>query len=140
MVERSVVETAERLSQKRARMLPFLAVIYLCQQATFFSGDAPPGVRPVDHVGIGTDNGVLPQSTDAEATRKLNEWAKQRMDAGIAAPGEGLNIWPMVADYNSVDRYRRLGSDLQKRGWSEARLEKLFGGNFLRIYREAWGG
>jgi len=93
-----------------------------------------------DHVGIGTDNGVLPQSTDAEATRKLNEWAKQRMDAGIAAPGEGLNIWPMVADYNSVDRYRRLGSDLQKRGWSEARLEKLFGGNFLRIYREAWGG
>jgi membrane dipeptidase len=93
-----------------------------------------------DHVGIGTDNGVLPQSTDAEATRKLNEWAAQRMKAGIAAPGEGLNVWPMVADYNSVDRYRRLAADLQKRGWSEARLEKLFGGNFLRVYREAWGG
>jgi membrane dipeptidase len=93
-----------------------------------------------DHVGIGTDNGVLPQSTDAEATRKLNEWAAQRMKAGIAAPGEGLNVWPMVADYNSVDRYRRLAGDLQKRGWSEPRLEKLFGGNFLRVYREAWGG
>jgi ABC-type Fe3+ transport system permease subunit len=53
MVERSVVETAERLSRKRARMLPFLAVIYLCQQATFFAGDAPPGVRSVDHVKIG---------------------------------------------------------------------------------------
>jgi membrane dipeptidase len=92
-----------------------------------------------DHVGIGTDNGVLPQLVNEETTRKLNEWAKQRMDAGIAAPGEGLNVWPMVADYNSVDRYRRLGSDLQKRGWSEARLEKLFGGNFLRVYREAWG-
>lgn len=93
-----------------------------------------------DHVGIGTDNGVLPQLVNEETTRKLNEWAKQRMDAGIAAPGEGLNVWPMVADYNSVDRYRRLGSDLQKRGWSEARLEKLFGGNFLRVYRDAWGG
>jgi membrane dipeptidase len=93
-----------------------------------------------DHVGLGSDNGVLPQVTDAEATRKLNEWAKQRMDAGIAAPGEGLNVWPMVADYNSVDRYRRLGSDLQKRGWSTSRLEKLFGGNFLRVYRDAWGG
>jgi len=93
-----------------------------------------------DHVGIGTDNGVLPQSTDAEATRKLNEWAAQRMKAGIAAPGEGLNVWPMVADYNSVDRYRRFAADLQKRGWSEARLEKLMGGNFLRVYREAWGG
>jgi membrane dipeptidase len=93
-----------------------------------------------DHVGIGTDNGVLPQATDAEATRKLNEWAQQRINAGIAAPGEGLNVWPMVRDYNSVDRYRRLAGDLQKRGWSEARLEKLMGGNFLRVYREAWGG
>jgi membrane dipeptidase len=93
-----------------------------------------------DHVGIGTDNGVLPQATDAEATRKLNEWAAQRIKAGIAAPGEGLNVWPMVRDYNSVDRYRRLAADLQKRGWSEARLEKLFGANFLRVYRDAWGG
>src|SRR3954467_15724099 len=92
-----------------------------------------------DHVGIGTDNGVLPQATDAEATRKLHEWAQQRINAGIAAPGEGLNVWPMVADYNSVDRYRRVGADLAKRGWSQARLEKLFGGNFLRVYRDAWG-
>jgi membrane dipeptidase len=93
-----------------------------------------------DHVGIGTDNGVLPQATDAEATRKLNEWAAARIKAGIAAPGEGLNVWPMVADYNSVDRYRRFAADLQKRGWSQARLEKLMGGNFLRVYRDAWGG
>jgi membrane dipeptidase len=93
-----------------------------------------------DHVGIGTDNGVLPQATDAEATRKLHEWAQQRIKAGIAAPGEGLDVWPMVKDYNSVDRYRRFAADLAKRGWSEARLEKLMGGNFLRVYREAWGG
>ena len=93
-----------------------------------------------DHVGIGTDNGVLPQTVDAESTRKLNEWAQKRIDAGIAAPGEGLNVWPMVADYNSVDRYRRLAADLQKRGWSVSRLEKLFGANFLRVYKDAWGG
>src|SRR3954471_6866147 len=92
------------------------------------------------HVGIGTDNGVLPQAMDAEATRKLHEWAAARIKAGIAAPGEGLDVWPMVADYNSVDRYRRVAADLQKRGWSEARLEKLMGGNFLRVYRDAWGG
>jgi membrane dipeptidase len=93
-----------------------------------------------DHVGIGSDNGVLPQVVDEESTRKLNQWAQQRIDMGIAAPGEGLNVWPMVADYNSLDRYRRLGSDLQRRGWSESRLEKLFGANFLRVYRDAWGG
>ena len=93
-----------------------------------------------DHVGIGTDNGVLPQATDAEATRKLHEWAAARIKAGIAAPGEGLDVWPMVKDYNSIDRYRRFAADLAKRGWSEARLEKLMGANFLRVYKDAWGG
>ncbi len=93
-----------------------------------------------DHVGIGTDNGVLPQVMDEEATRKMREWARARIKAGIAAPGEGIDVWPMVADYNSLDRYRRFADDLAKRGWSQARLEKLMGGNFLRVYREAWGG
>jgi hypothetical protein len=53
MSDISAVEQAERLSKRRARMLPFLAIIYLTQQATFFAGDAPPGVREVDHVKIG---------------------------------------------------------------------------------------
>jgi hypothetical protein len=37
MNQRSVAEKAEYLSQRRARMLPFLALIYLSQQATYFS-------------------------------------------------------------------------------------------------------
>jgi len=93
-----------------------------------------------DHVGIGTDNGVLPLELTPESKRKLDEWQASRIKAGIAAPGEAIGVYPYLADYNSVDRYRRFASDLQKRGWSEARLEKLMGGNFLRVYREAWGG
>ena len=93
-----------------------------------------------DHVGIGTDNGVLPVATDAEARKRNREWALGRIKAGIASPGEGPDIFPMVADYNSIDRYRRLAGDLARRGWSQRRLEKLMGQNFLRVYREAWGG
>ena len=93
-----------------------------------------------DHVGIGTDNGVLPIAVDAEARQRNREWAMERIRAGIAAPGEGPDVFPIVADYNSVDRYRRLADELARRGWSEIRLEKLFGGNFLRVYRETWGG
>ena len=93
-----------------------------------------------DHVGIGTDNGVLPLQLDPESKRKLDEWQRQRIKLGIAAPGEAVGVYPYVADYNSVDRYKRFAADLAKRGWSEARLEKLMGGNFLRVYREAWGG
>ena len=93
-----------------------------------------------DHVGIGTDNGVLPITLDPETKRKMDEWQQQRIDLGIAAPGEAVGVYTWVEEYNSVDRYRRLAGDLAKRGWSEARLEKLFGGNFLRVYREVWGG
>lgn len=93
-----------------------------------------------DHVGVGTDNGPLPLILDAETKRKTDEWQAQRIKLGIAAPGEAVGVYTMVADYNSIDRYRRFAADLQKRGWSEARLEKLMGGNFLRVYRDAWGG
>jgi membrane dipeptidase len=92
-----------------------------------------------DHVGIGTDNGVLPIAVDEKARKQNREWAMGRIKAGIAAPGEGPDVFPIVADYNSVDRYRRLADALAQRGWSASRLEKLFGGNFLRVYREAWG-
>jgi hypothetical protein len=37
MTERSVAERADYLSKRRARMLPVLAIIFLSQQATFFS-------------------------------------------------------------------------------------------------------
>jgi membrane dipeptidase len=93
-----------------------------------------------DHIGIGTDNGVLPTILDAETKKKMDKWQEERIKAGIASPGEAIGVYPLVEDYNSVDRYRRFVRDLEKRGWSQARLEKLMGGNFLRIYREAWGG
>jgi membrane dipeptidase len=93
-----------------------------------------------DHVGIGTDNGVLTLDLSPESKKKLDEWQAQRIKLGIAAPGEAIGVYPYVADYNSLDRYRRFAADLQKRGWSQARLEKLMGGNFLRVYRDAWGG
>lgn len=92
-----------------------------------------------DHVGIGTDNGVLPQRLDAEARRKLDDWQKQRIAAGIAAPGEAIGVYPMVEDLNRADRYRWIAAQLQRRGWTQSRVEKLMGGNFLRVYREAWG-
>jgi len=93
-----------------------------------------------DHVGIGTDNGVLPTTLDAETKEKLKIWQLERIKQGIAAPGEAVGVYPLLEDYNSVDRYRRFVADLAKRGWSQARLEKLMGGNFLRVYRDAWGG
>ena len=93
-----------------------------------------------DHVGIGTDNGVLPLQLDDASKNRMDDWTRERIKLGIAAPGEAPGVYTLVEAYNSIDRYRRLANDLARRGWSAARLEKLFGGNFLRVYREAWGG
>jgi membrane dipeptidase len=93
-----------------------------------------------DHVGIGTDNGPLPTVLDAKTKEAIDKWQKERIDRGIAAPGEAIGVYPFMPDYNSIDRYRRFAADLAKRGWTQARLEKLMGANFLRVYREVWGG
>jgi membrane dipeptidase len=92
-----------------------------------------------DHVGIGTDNGPLPSEINAatwEAARKDNEY---RTRMGFAAPGEGPDVLPLVLELNRVDRFPYLAERLAARGHGQAKLEKLFGGNLLRLYREVWG-
>jgi len=48
----SDIENADRLSRRRARMLPMLAVIFIFQQLAYFS-EPDAGMRAVDHVKIG---------------------------------------------------------------------------------------
>ena len=52
MIAESDSAKAERLSRRRARSLPILAVIFLSQQATFFAGFGQ-GDRTVDNVQVG---------------------------------------------------------------------------------------
>jgi membrane dipeptidase len=92
-----------------------------------------------DHVSLGTDGGVLPLVIDAKAMENARKDYEQRKAAGIAAPGEGPDVFTIVRDYNSIDKLERLGTDLMKRGWTMARVEKLLGLNLLRLYREVWG-
>lgn len=51
MNDRSIAEKAERLSRRRARILPFLAVLLIIQQGSFVNGNVGPD-RPVDHFKI----------------------------------------------------------------------------------------
>ena len=48
----STAEKAEYLSKRRARMLPALAVIFLSQQATYFSSVSTPGPHSAETVKI----------------------------------------------------------------------------------------
>lgn len=52
----STVEQADRLSRRRARMMPVLAMIFIAQQASFFAAEAEKAsdvVRTVGHVKFG---------------------------------------------------------------------------------------
>jgi membrane dipeptidase len=92
-----------------------------------------------DHISIGTDGGVLPLVIDAKAIADAKKAYEQRTAAGIAAPGEGPDVFTVVRDYNSIDKLERVGADLMKRGWSTAQVEKLLGANLMRLYAAVWG-
>jgi membrane dipeptidase len=92
-----------------------------------------------DHVGIGTDGGI-PAVKDLAGYRKMMKEAHEmRTKAGIAAPGESPDVTLFVPEYNHPRRFERLADDLLRRGHSEARVEKILGGNFARLYAEVWG-
>lgn len=93
-----------------------------------------------DHVSIGTDGGSSALVVDDKTRAETRAEYERRAAAGIAAPGEGPDVFTWVEAYNSPMRFRMLADDLTARGWKPARIEKVFGGNLMRLYAEAWGG
>ena len=68
------------------------------------------GLVGIDHVGVSSD-------------ARMDGWERSSghyADANLAA----------------IDRWVRLASRLYARGWTENDLEKLLGGNFLRVFSE----
>lgn len=91
-----------------------------------------------DHVGIGTDGYIGAVDLTPEYRQQLREELSRRRAAGISAPGESDDVVPLVPDLNEPRRLERLGSLLLQRGHSATRVEKLLGGNLLRLLREVW--
>ncbi|PEQ12267.1 peptidase M19 [Novosphingobium sp. PC22D] len=92
-----------------------------------------------DHVGIGTDGSVT-QIDDLDAYRAvLAKEIADRRAAGISAAGERPDTFPFVADLRGPDQFHKLAALLKGRGWSEARIAKVMGLNFLRYAEAVWG-
>lgn len=92
-----------------------------------------------DHVGLGTDGPIGPYKDDQKMRDDHAKFTAERVKAGIAAPGEAPDAYLFVPEYNTPRRFETLADDLLKRGHSEARIEKLLGGNFVRAQTEIWG-
>ena len=73
------------------------------------------------------------------ARTRQREFYEQRARLGIAAPGEAPDVFNIVMGYNDITRFDSIAADLSARGWSSARVDKVLGGNFARLFTEAWG-
>ena len=93
-----------------------------------------------DHVGIGTDGGIA--STErTEAFEKENLASMQQTAAeGIFGPNrKAEGLYYFIPDLNAPNRFDLLAAKLSARGHSDARIEKILGGNFARVFAEVWG-
>lgn len=92
-----------------------------------------------DHVGIGTD-GTVSQIDDLQAYQAvLAREIEERRAAGISAAGESPDAYPFVVDLRGPGQFRELERLLAAKGYSEGRIDKILGLNFLHFAKTVWG-
>ena len=92
-----------------------------------------------DCVGIGTDGSVTPIDDMGLYQAALAKEVADRAKAGIGATGERADTYPFVIDLRGVEQFRKLEGLLKAKGYSETRIEKIMGRNFLRFAGDVWG-
>ncbi|TXI47860.1 MAG: peptidase M19 [Lysobacter sp.] len=92
-----------------------------------------------DHVGIGTDTGIAPIERTPAFEQDNREWVASAVEDGIFDRGRPPDLYTFIPDLNIADRFDTLATRLSKRGHSDARIEKILGGNFAQVFGEVWG-
>lgn len=90
-----------------------------------------------DHVGIGSDLSITPHVVNAEYEARHRRFVGARKQRGIAAPRE--EDFMFVKDLNTPRRLEQIADQLLARKHSQARVEKIVGGNWMRLFGEVWG-
>jgi membrane dipeptidase len=89
-----------------------------------------------DHVGIGTDGTVSAVDITPEFKKLFADEVAERQKRGISAPGERADSYTFALDLNTPLRMERIAAMLSQRKHSDARIEKILGGNFARLFRD----
>ena len=90
-----------------------------------------------DHVGIGSDQGIVPLDVNGDFPQRFEATSAQRAAQGIAAPRE--DTIPYVPQLNHPRRIEIIAGMMAQRGHTERVIEKVVGSNFLRLFDETWG-
>lgn len=89
-----------------------------------------------DHVGIGSDQGILPLDVSGDFQEQFEAVSQRRAAAGIAAPRE--ETVPYVPELNHPRRLETIAGVMADRGHSRRVIEKVVGGNFMRLFSDVW--
>lgn len=89
-----------------------------------------------DHVGIGSDQGIVPLDVGGDFRTQFDAVSAQRAAAGISAPRE--DTIPYVPELNTPRRLDTIADLLAARGHPARVIEKVIGANFVRLFGEVW--
>ncbi|MET0536087.1 MAG: membrane dipeptidase [Steroidobacter sp.] len=92
-----------------------------------------------DHTSIGTDGTISAAVLDQKYKDAFAETTRKRKEAGIAAPGETEDGYLFASDLNTPRRLETLAQLLADKGHSASRIEKILGGNLMRVFKDTWG-
>lgn len=91
-----------------------------------------------DHVGIGTDGGIMPVERTAQFEKENRENVRAMVEDGIFERGRPADLYMFIPDLNVANRFEVLAGMLSRRGHKDARIEKILGGNFARVFADVW--
>jgi membrane dipeptidase len=91
-------------------------------------------VAGIDHVGLSTDFQL--RGIRAWATKE--NWYEPRLRS--FKPSYNVRWPPWIPELDEPKRYRNVAQGLNRRGYKHSDIEKIIGGNWLRYFREVFGG
>ncbi len=105
-------------------------------------------VAGIDHVGIGTDHVVepsgYPQWVRDYLSAKYNPYYPERSDrmGGLREILERSELEPdeQLEGFRGMQDMPRVTQALLDRGYAETDVQKVLGGNFMRVFHTVWGG
>lgn len=91
-----------------------------------------------DHVALGTDGAITAIDDMPTYMHFLAEAATSRRAAGVSAAGEEQAVALFLPDMTGPSQFQAIISGLKQRGHTSKRIDKIMGGNWLRLLGESW--
>lgn len=91
-----------------------------------------------DHVGLGTDATLSAMPRTPEFEKDNREYIAAMVEDRVFETGRPPDLYLFIPDLNDVRRFEMLAAKLSARGHTDARIEKVLGGNFARVMKEVW--